>query len=319
MPPVGTRELPQSSASPDQQSGRQDGSRRDGVLPGNNGVKTPSLRALRYARGRKRMGMARGLTRVALALLAVVIGALAAHAQAPKDKPRVPPGVDPGGVAVAIIGSGIDYTDPLIAKRLARDGEGEIIGWDFVDDDRRPYAACSSEGSPSGCRTIPKTLIGIAGLSRLIVLRTSLNRPETLVQAVQMAERSPARLVLVSSGAALSLQFVHEAAARHPRLLFIAAVDPSTMAGESVVAGKNFVAVPSRPDEAWNEVATAAAFAATITLSISPGTRNAELVDTVRAALYAASKDAFFPKPSVGPSPSTGTRGSGSRPPAPPR
>ena len=60
-----------------------------------------------------------------------------AFAQKPADKPRVPPGVDPGGVAVAIIGSGINYTRSRDrGKRLARDGEGEIIGWDFVDNDQ---------------------------------------------------------------------------------------------------------------------------------------------------------------------------------------
>lgn len=55
------------------------------------------------------------------------------------NEPPVPPGTDPGGVAVAIIETGVDYTLPLIAERLARDGEGEIIGWDFNDNDRQPY------------------------------------------------------------------------------------------------------------------------------------------------------------------------------------
>ncbi len=59
--------------------------------------------------------------------------------------PPVPIGQDPGGTAVAIISTGIDYTIPEIAKSLARDGEGEIIAWDFVDGDNRPYAKSASD------------------------------------------------------------------------------------------------------------------------------------------------------------------------------
>ena len=49
----------------------------------------------------------------------------------------MPSGRDPGGVAIALFGTGIDYTLPL-AQRLARDGEGELIGWDLEDKDRKP-------------------------------------------------------------------------------------------------------------------------------------------------------------------------------------
>ena len=55
---------------------------------------------------------------LALAASAVVAPALAQLA----GKPKVPPGRDPGGVAIAVIGSGVDYTLTNIARRLARDG-----------------------------------------------------------------------------------------------------------------------------------------------------------------------------------------------------
>ncbi len=40
---------------------------------------------------------------------------------------------------MVLLTRGLDYTRPEIAKLLARDGEGELIGWDFVDNDNRPF------------------------------------------------------------------------------------------------------------------------------------------------------------------------------------
>lgn len=53
--------------------------------------------------------------------------------------PPVPPGKDPGGVAVAHVDTGVNYLLPQIAKRLARDGAGNLLGGDFWDNDRRPF------------------------------------------------------------------------------------------------------------------------------------------------------------------------------------
>ena len=52
--------------------------------------------------------------------------------------PPVPLGLDPGGVLVAVIGSGLNYQLPNIAARLARDEGGRILGYDFWDNDARP-------------------------------------------------------------------------------------------------------------------------------------------------------------------------------------
>ena len=66
-----------------------------------------------------------------------ILAAFAVWAAAPAlaADPPVPLGQDAGGTAVAFMTTGIDYRDPAVAKALARDGEGELIGWDFVDDD----------------------------------------------------------------------------------------------------------------------------------------------------------------------------------------
>jgi len=51
----------------------------------------------------------------------------------------VPRGVDPGGVRVALIDAGLAYDLPLFVDRLARGPDGAALGWDFWDDDSRPY------------------------------------------------------------------------------------------------------------------------------------------------------------------------------------
>ena len=54
--------------------------------------------------------------------------------------PPVPPGApDTPGIRIAHIDSGVNYLLPDIADRLARDGDGAILGYDFRDDDATPF------------------------------------------------------------------------------------------------------------------------------------------------------------------------------------
>lgn len=55
--------------------------------------------------------------------------------------PPVPPGppTAQGAARVAVIDTGINYTLPLFAGRLARDGAGGLLGYDFWDMDARPF------------------------------------------------------------------------------------------------------------------------------------------------------------------------------------
>ena len=198
-------------------SGKDPGSPRSG------------LTAEALGRGRKWRGR---LQRMRVTLIAAVIISTTAFAQKPADKPRVPPGVDPGGVAVAIIGSGVDYTRPEIAARLARDGEGEIIGWDFVDNDRRPYSTCyrpprgRENCTPDHIQALMLSLHQRALPSRLIIVRVSTSAPQTLVQAMNLLAQLPARVVLFAgSEPPIPREFLHDAAKRFPKLLLVA--DPS--------------------------------------------------------------------------------------------
>lgn len=176
----------------------------------------------------------------ALALALVSLIALA-FAQTRKDKPRVPAGVDPGGVSIAIIGSGIDYTRPEIAARLARDGEGELVGWDFIDNDRRPFEDCV-QSVPS--RACGHDLIGplLGTRPRLIPLRVASDRPDTLVASIQAAATMPARIILVLVEPLLPIAFIEQAARRYPMLVFVG-VAPDI--GPVAKRGENYVGIPA--------------------------------------------------------------------------
>ena len=57
-----------------------------------------------------------------------------------------PEGTDPGGVRVALVDSGLAYDLPPFRDRLARDGEGAPLGYDYWDMDPWPYDGDASRG-----------------------------------------------------------------------------------------------------------------------------------------------------------------------------
>ncbi|MBS0244043.1 MAG: hypothetical protein JSS20_17870, partial [Proteobacteria bacterium] len=109
------------------------------------------------------------------------------------EKPRVPPGRDPGGIAVAIVGGGIEYTRPEFRDRLARDGEGEIVGWDFADDDRRPYGIAAADAA------LASILLAEGQATRLVVARVPERRPDKLAEAMRFVAATPARVLLLAA------------------------------------------------------------------------------------------------------------------------
>jgi hypothetical protein len=132
-------------------------------------------------------------------LFLIAAAAFGGIALAQERKPPVPPGRDPGGVAIALIGPGIDYTLPSLAQRLARDGEGELIGWDLEDKDRRPFDK-SKGGTQVGWggdgTLVANVLLGTQGL-RLVPVRVDAGDPASLPRAVAFVAQTPVRVALV--------------------------------------------------------------------------------------------------------------------------
>lgn len=138
--------------------------------------------------------MPRLCARIAALLIVapVCLASLALSESTKLTDPPLPPGRDPGGRPVAWIGQGLDYTSERIRNRLARDGEGELTGYDFVDDDRRPYLPDANDESRAAARFLSESQTGT-----LVVLRHDGNDPKTLFQAIGYAARTPARLSVI--------------------------------------------------------------------------------------------------------------------------
>lgn len=138
------------------------------------------------------------------------------------------PGVDPGGVAIALIGWGVDYRDPAIARRLARDGEGEVIGRDLIANDARPFASASSSPASGGhvdSSEIVRRLRPDAPI-RLVPVKTAADELPALARAVAFAAQTPARIIVLPMTAlnGPAGELVRQAAQRYRTLLFVVAL-----------------------------------------------------------------------------------------------
>jgi hypothetical protein len=152
--------------------------------------------------------------RILAACLALAFNLASASAQS--AKPKAPPGTDPGGTGIALIAYGIDYTDAEIAPRLARDGEGDIIGWDFVSGDNKPFAAAPEAGI-DGTR-LAKLILSAYARGRLVPLRVAPSDPAQFAQAMRFVLQSPARIIAVPIwNARPEIAEVLNAAAQHAR------------------------------------------------------------------------------------------------------
>ena len=126
-------------------------------------------------------------------VVAVTLAAISL-AQSPAAKPKLPPGVDPGGAVIGLITTGIDYTRPEIERCLARDGEGELIGWDIVDRDRLPYKRQTTPAQPSDdalFNSLP------CGKVRVVPVRVDPTNAVTLGKAMAFLAATTARVVVL--------------------------------------------------------------------------------------------------------------------------
>ncbi len=190
----------------------------------------------------------------ALAAIVLSFPPFPAHSQA-GSKPNVPPGTDPGGIAVGMIGFGVDYTDPEIAPRLARDGEGEIIGWDVIDGDRHPYASARDQTDPRADRggtALAKLMLSAYQRARLVPVRAKLDDPRSMAQAIGFLIKTPARIVALPTldPRGETFELLRQAAGAAGRLLFIAGVEVDTAVIVPKLDNLVIVGVASQADRA---------------------------------------------------------------------
>lgn len=163
------------------------------------------------------------MTRLAVALSTVLMSIFAASAA--EGDPPVHPGRDPGGRAVALVGRGLDYTVPHIAQRLARDGEGEIVGYDVVDQDRRPFAPNVGESDLQ----VAEVILGEGQATTIASVRADVASWRSVAAALNLASAMPAAIVVVLSPPTIEngAELLAAAAKRFPDKLFIASAGDS--------------------------------------------------------------------------------------------
>jgi len=141
-------------------------------------------------------------SRAILLMIAAVAFGIGARAQNPvqEKKPPVPPGRDPGGVAIALIGTGIDYTLPELAQHLARDGEGELIGWDLADQDRKPFDRSKGNTRPEwgGDSSLVSSFLSGTRDVRLLPVRVDPADPSAMARAMVFVAQTPARIAVLA-------------------------------------------------------------------------------------------------------------------------
>lgn len=140
--------------------------------------------------------------------------------------PAVPPGTDPGGIAVGHIDSGVNYLLPQIAGRLGRSDDGSLLGLDFWDEDDRPFDIDTGRSVFFPIRhgtTVASVLLREAPDARLVPYRyprPDLTRMEPLI--THMAKLG-VRIAMMPLGSRQSSdwQTFMAAASRHNEILFI--------------------------------------------------------------------------------------------------
>lgn len=142
--------------------------------------------------------------------------------------PPVPPGHDPPGIPIGLVDSGVNYLLPEIASRLARSPDGEILGYDYWDLDRRPFDASPTPDpfypSRHGTRTA-SLLLEDAPVAKLVPYRYPRHAMARMTALIEDAAARGVRVMnlsLVSRNRDEWLPF-RDAAAAHPEILFLVA------------------------------------------------------------------------------------------------
>jgi len=153
-------------------------------------------------------------------------GALEPTGRTEPINPPVPSGEDPSGVPVAFIDTGVNYLLPEIGGALARDSSGAIAGYDYWDNDERPFDAnpIRSPFYPARHGTrVASALLREAPDIRLVVYRYPFSQPARMHDLLADAEGHGARIVMVTVSGSRTGQWepFATAAGRHPEMLFI--------------------------------------------------------------------------------------------------
>jgi len=151
-------------------------------------------------------------------------GELETPAEREELKPPVPPGRDPGGPRIAQADSGVAYGLPLFDGRLARDGAGRFLGYDFRDQDDRPFDRDGPDLFPRRHGTlVASILLREAPEAVLLPYRFPRGAMDRMGELVEAAAEAGARVLLLPMGSddPEDWRAFLAAAERHPEILFV--------------------------------------------------------------------------------------------------
>ncbi|MDA0998639.1 MAG: S8 family serine peptidase [Proteobacteria bacterium] len=140
--------------------------------------------------------------------------------------PPPPKAADPGGIAVALIDSGVNYLISPFSDRLARNSDGQLIGYDFWDLDDRPFDIDTGRSAFFPLRhgsTVMSVLISEAPMARILPIRyprPDMTRMRDVIDWIGARDVLIVNLAMGSNKRSDWIAFA-EAAARHPLMLFI--------------------------------------------------------------------------------------------------
>lgn len=142
--------------------------------------------------------------------------------------PLVPAGIDPVGIPVGVVDSGSNYLLPEIVSRLARSGDGEILGYDYEDLDRRPFDVLLTSDpffpDHHGTRISSLILEG-APVAKLVPYRYPRRAMARMAALIEDAAARDVRVMNFSLGSTDRNEWLpfRKAAEAHPEMLFVVA------------------------------------------------------------------------------------------------
>jgi subtilisin family serine protease len=176
---------------------------------------------------------------------------------------------DPGGVTVAQIDTGVNYLLPQIARRLARDAGGHMLGYDYWTLDDEPF-----DSHPARSPFFPErhgtatasVLLREAPMARLIPYRYPRPAMERMAQLIDDAAAKGARVITISLGSDHRAEWegFADGLARHPEMLAIvsagndgrdldkAPVYPAALGLANMISVTSADAATGRPAEGAN-------------------------------------------------------------------
>ncbi|MGF1649275.1 MAG: hypothetical protein ACFCUN_02365 [Hyphomicrobiaceae bacterium] len=240
-------------------------------------------------------------------VLSVVFMLSTAIARDPDPRPVL--GAPTGPATIVMIGPGLDYNAAHNVQRIARDGEGDLVGWDFIDDDSSPFGATEAEppmvaallaatrGAIAPVRADLNHRASVAALAGflsyvpgVLAVASHPDSSDALLSLLELAARLPDRRVVtpapVSEAAIIeALSTLPKGAAMPSNIVWT--TTPNNKAFQVAAAELNQILIVVAEPQTLpspHEPSMAKAFAAIVAILAEPGAQDQQVRSMIEAA-----------------------------------